>query len=281
MALWRREVAQGRQDIVPNEERFRRLLGRFDWDTRSRVVEDGDRLAGCVLVLSRPSPEGVLANVYAAGEGDAYGEMVRWGVHFSRAAGAAVVQVFIGKDHGDRLEDAGLRKVRPWWRMDRSLEGALPGAAAIPGYELLDATRVTPGAWADLFNRTFADHWRFAPRGEEEILGDKAPGLCLMATTSGPSSGVAIGLGEIEDYADDPRPQPVGIISSVGTLPAHRGRGLAGWLVADLLGRLRHAGARHASLYVDGLNPMHAVDLYRKLGFEVAFEAEVWEATSA
>ena len=54
---------------------------------------------------------------------------------------------------------------------------------------------------------------------------------------------------------------------------------IAGWLVAEVLRRLRAAGARHASLYVDGLSPMKAYDVYRKLGFEVVSEAEVWEAT--
>ena len=33
-----------------------------------------------------------------------------------------------------------------------------------------------------------------------------------------------------------------------------------------------------ASLYVDGQNPTGAVDVYRKLGFMLAFETEVWEA---
>jgi len=46
-----------------------------------------------------------------------------------------------------------------------------------------------------------------------------------------------------------------------------------------LLGRLRAAGARHASLYVDGWNETRAHDAYHKLGFELAFQAEVWEAT--
>ena len=90
---------------------------------------------------------------------------------------------------------------------------------------------------------------------------------------------VAIALGEVEDYGNDPRPQPVGLISSVGTMPEHRRRGLARWLVADLMGRLRAAGARTASLYVDGMSAMHAADAYQKLGFEVAFTSEVWEST--
>src|SRR5438270_1128346 len=100
-----------------------------------------------------------------------------------------------------------------------------------------------------------------------------------MAVCAADRSPAAITLGEVEDYVADPRPQPVGLVSSVGTVPEHRRRGLAGWLVAESLQRLRGAGARHASLYVDGLSPMHAYHVYQKLGFSVAFEAEVWEAT--
>jgi hypothetical protein len=40
---------------------------------------------------------------------------------------------------------------------------------------------------------------------------------------------------------------------------------------------LRDAGARPASLYVDGMNPMRAHDVYGRLGFEVVYEAEVWD----
>ena len=132
-----------------------------------------------------------------------------------------------------------------------------------------------------MFNRSFADHWRFARRAEAEIVGGKPPELCLVAVTSTARVPAAIALGEIEEFAGDARPQPVGLVSSVGTVPEHRRRGLAGWLVAEEMRRLRDAGAHHASLYVDGLNPMRAYEVYRKLGFEVVYEAEVWEATFA
>ena len=130
-----------------------------------------------------------------------------------------------------------------------------------------------------MFNRTFVDHWRFVPRAEGEILAGKLRELSLMAVTSEGGAPAAMTLAEIEAYPGDTRPQPVGLVSSVGTVPEHRRRGLAGWLVAESLHRLRRAGARHASLYVDGLSPMRAYDVYGKLGFAVMFEAEVWEAT--
>jgi GNAT superfamily N-acetyltransferase len=59
----------------------------------------------------------------------------------------------------------------------------------------------------------------------------------------------------------------------------YRRLGLASWLVAEALARLHRAGARIASLYADGRNETGAAGVYRKLGFEVAFETEVWEAT--
>ena len=272
-------MALGRQDIVPTEARLRRMLGRFDWESKSRVVVRDGRIAGSVIVIGRPSPDGVLANVYAAGAPDVYLDMVRWGVGFCRAAGAAVTQVFVGKSRAAGFAGLGLRHARPWWRMDRGVGDGLPRPEPVPGYQLIDGTGVHSRPWSDLFNGTFADHWRFAPRFEDEIVSDKAPELCLMAVTAAKHEPVALALGEIEWYAGDSRPQPVGLISSVGTLPAHRRRGLATWLVADVLRRLQAAGARHLSLYVDGENQTRAFEAYRKLGFEVAFEAEVWEAT--
>jgi ribosomal protein S18 acetylase RimI-like enzyme len=279
LELWQGEVTNGRQDIVPEKHRLGRLLARFDWDTRSRVVEHAGKIVGSVLVMARPSPEGVLANVYAAGDGESYLAMVRWGVAFGKAAGATIIQVFVGKGRGTGLEGAGLRRVRPWLRMDRALTNGMPRVIPVEGYELVDGLTAGDGSWSDVFNDTFADHWRFAPRAEEEIVGDKAAELCLMAVTAGSRLPVAISLGELASYEGDPRPQPIGLISSVGTLSGHRRRGLANWLVAELLRRLEAAGARHASLYVDGLNPTHADQAYRKLGFEVTYEAEVWEAT--
>ena len=278
MELWRGEVAQGRQDVVPSMDRFSRMLTRFDWETRSRVIERSGKLAGSVLVMARPSPEGVLANVYAAGDDGSYLDMVRWGVSFGKAAGAAIIQVFVGKGQGSGLSGAGLQQVRPWLRMDRDITRRLPHNRAVEGYELADAQTATPGSWSELFNQTFVDHWRFARRAEEEIVADKSPELCLMAVSSGSRIPAAISIGELAQYDGDARPQPIGLISSVGTLPGHRRRGLASWLVAELLQRLHAAGAPHASLYVDGMNPTRADEAYRKLGFEVTYEAEVWEA---
>ncbi|HYL08954.1 MAG TPA: GNAT family N-acetyltransferase [Candidatus Udaeobacter sp.] len=275
--LWRREARAGRQDAVPREPRLRTLLQRFDWEARCRVVEESGTLTAAALVTSRSSPDGLIVTAAISGAPDAASEVTAWALRLARAGGARIVQVYA--PHGARsLEPLGFKVVRPWLRMDRDLGDALPSVRPVPGYRLIDGTSAAAGEWGRMFNRSFADHWRFSPRGEDEVIGDKPAELCVMAVTS-KGSPASIALGEVEEYRDDHRAQPVGLISSVGTLPDHRRRGLATWLVADLLLRLKAAGARSSALYVDGLNPTRAFDAYRKLGFEVAFESDVWEAT--
>jgi ribosomal protein S18 acetylase RimI-like enzyme len=263
---------------------LQRLLAHFDWEAQSRVVEDGAaRVAGAVLVTSRTAPEGTFARIDPAvarkGQVRVMRELVQWGMRLSRAAGAVSAQVWVGPGQQDVLRACSLEKIRAWWRMDRALSQAPPAPHAVAGYVLLDRSQLPPGTWAEMHNRTFADHWRFLPRTEDELMTDKQPGLCLAAVTASSRKPAALTLCQVENYTNDPRPQPVGLISSVGTLPEHRRRGLASWLVAEGLQRLWKAGARHASLYVDGLSPFRAFDAYRKLGFELAFETEVWEAT--
>jgi GNAT superfamily N-acetyltransferase len=267
---------------MPREAQLKGMLAQFDWDARSRVEEGAGGLAGAALVTSRPSPLGTVAQIDSAVAGlehaHAMHELVRWGLQLSRAAGASVAQVWAGPGAGATLAELGLEMVRPWWRMDRSLAGDLPPPVPVQGYELLDGSLVRQGSWAGMHNRSFEDHWRFSPRSEQELMAGKSPQLCLMAVAASTREPAAVTLCQLESYADDSRPQPVGLVSSVGTVPEHRRRGLANWLVAEGMVRLRDAGARHASLYVDGWNETRAFDTYGKLGFALAFESEVWEA---
>jgi ribosomal protein S18 acetylase RimI-like enzyme len=283
--LWRLELRAGRRDSVPREPQAQAMLAQFDWGARSRVIEDaaGD-VIGAVVVTSRESPAGTVARIDpAVASGDsaspAMRDLVQWGLQLSRAAGAAAAQVWVGPGQGAVLESVGLQMVRPWWRMDRTLAGDLPAPMPVDGYELLDGTSVPKGSWAGMHNHSFADHWRFSPRTEEELMNGKLPELCLMAVTAISGAPAAVTLCQLETYLEDSRPQPVGLVSSVGTVPEHRRRGLATWLVAEALVRLRNVGARCSSLYVDGYNETRAFDAYRKLGFDLAFEAEVWEAS--
>jgi ribosomal protein S18 acetylase RimI-like enzyme len=278
LRLMHGEVRAGRQDCVPGESLLQRMLAGFDWGARSRMIEGPSGLDAAVLVAGRSTPDGVVTQVSVAATGaDLRRDLLRWGFGLSKASGAVAAQVWTGRGHGDGLAKLGAELVRPWWRMDLNISDGLPEAHPVPGYQLRDGTRVGPGGWSDVHNRSFADHWRFSPRQEVELVTGRPPNLSLMATTLD-GAPAAVTLGQVESYLEDSRPQPVGIVSSVGTAPEHRRKGLATWLVAEALCRLRAEGARSASLYVDGWNHTRAFDAYSKLGFALAFESEVWEA---
>jgi ribosomal protein S18 acetylase RimI-like enzyme len=55
----------------------------------------------------------------------------------------------------------------------------------------------------------------------------------------------------------------------VGTLPGHRGRGLAAALLGHCLQECAAAGYDEASLSVDAENPTGALAIYRRAGFRV------------
>ena len=282
-ALWADEVRRGSRDCAPTENLITRWLADFDWPSRSRMA-DGEpgRLEGAVLVTDRQTAGGIVARVELATAGAASPELqarlATWGLGLSRTAGAASAHVWTAHGQGSWLGDLEMTPVRPWWRMDRSLVGGVPVPAPVEGYALREGPSVSAAVWADVFNRSFEDHWRFSPRTAEELAAGQAEQVGLLAVAPDGSS-AAMTRGLLETYRADPRPQPVGLVATVGTIPAHRRRGLANWLVAEALVQLEKAGATHASLYVDGLNQTRAADAYRKLGFEVAFESEVWEAT--
>lgn len=278
--LWANDVRTGMRDCVPSDDRMARMLAGFDWEARARIVEGaGGKIEGAVLVSSRAAPVGTIAVVEASSapkRPELLTDLTRWGLGLSKAAGATTALVWRGRGHSDGLDRLGLERVRPWWRMDRTLAAKPPAPSAVAGYELQDATSAPRLSWSKAHNLSFADHWRFTPRDQDELMAGP-PELSLMAVAPN-GAPAAITLGQIVHYAADARTQPVGMVNSVGTLPAHRRRGLARWLVAEALLRLHRAGARHASLYVDGQNQTRAFDLYEKLGFELAFETEVWEA---
>jgi ribosomal protein S18 acetylase RimI-like enzyme len=279
LELWQEDVRSGRRDCVPSDLHTKVMVD-FDWEARSRVVDGTNHeLDGAVLVSSQATPLGTLAAVDAsAPQPDLLRDLTRWGLGLARAAGAIAAQVSRGRGHADGLGGLGMEPVRAWWRMDRSLASQPDKPLQVAGYELRDAAAIQAGTWAEAHNLAFAEHWRFSPRSEENLMLGRPPALSLMAVTPD-GSPAALTLCQIETYSGDLRPQPVGVVSSVGTLAGHRRRGLATWLVAEALVRLHRGGAQHASLYVDGQSPMRAFDAYTKLGFELAFETEVWEAT--
>jgi ribosomal protein S18 acetylase RimI-like enzyme len=267
------------RDAVPANGQLERLMEGFDWRSRSKVVEHDGAVQAVGLVTARDTVDGLVARaeVAARAEGDRQA-LLRWGLGLGRAAGARFGQVWLPAGRGRGMADLGLEPVRPFWRMDRPHLEDLPVTLLPEAYQLA----VGP-PWrvaAETYNRAFGEHWRHSPMAlEPPPEAPRTRDLQLLAVNAA-GRPAAVVLCEVEerDPAVDPRAQPVGVVSVVGTVPEHRRHGLGAALTAEGLRRLREHGAASASLYVDGLNPTRASDLYRRLGFEVGFEYEVYEA---
>jgi len=281
----KRLVREGITNCVPTASWFQRMLGDFDWAARSRIVEQDGEIVGGVLVFDRPVNEGTLARAEVMAGPELLVPLADWGIALSRASAAWCVQVWRGRGHADGLERTGLARARGFWRMDRPNLLAVPAPPLPDGYRLLDDTSPELGGerWVATYNAAFAEHWRFSPSHADAVSRRRqapgfVPGLELMAVTED-GRPAALVISGLEEYEEDRRPQPVGLVGVVGTLPEHRRQGLAAALTAEALRRLRAAGARSSSLYVDAQNATRAYDLYRQLGYEVGFEDEVWELT--
>lgn len=276
-------VRAGVFNATPTRGWFERMMGDFDWAARSRVVEEGGRLAAGVIVFDRLVPEGTLARAEVIAGPELLVPLADWGIALGRAAGAWGVQVWRGRGHGGGLERTGLRRARHFWRMDRPNLLAVPALPLAAGYRLADAAdpSITESQWLEVTEGSFSEHWRHTPTTLEGLHRRRSadgyqPQLELMALDADDRPAAFVSS-TLETYEDDRRPQPVGLVALVGTLPRHRRRGLAAALMAEAMRRLRAAGARSSSLYVDGLNATRAFDVYRRLGYEVGFEEEVWE----
>src|SRR6266700_4615723 len=245
-SLWAHEVLRRARDCVPSEATIARMMSSFDWGARSRVTEDEGGLRAAVLVLEHSNRGGTVVRVETAARDEADRlRLIDWGLGLSRAAGATVAQVWRPKGHRQGLAELGLSLARPFWRMDRSDLEDLPATALPRGYRLAGGPDRRTAI--QVFNRSFADHWRFQPLDADNLAPvARPPALELLALTDGGAPAAVVWC-EVDAHDPDLRPQPVGVVEVVGTLPEHRRRGLALALMAEALHRLRRQGAARAS----------------------------------
>ena len=278
--LWRQEARAGLRDF-PTPRWLDRLGAAFDCESRARVVESGGEVSAAVAVIDRRVDDGVVTRLEIAGGGEEVAALYSWGALFSRAAGARAAQVWSRKGVVPALPEEGWSLVRGWIRMDRGDLGSVAESELPPGYRLRsqDSQALPAHAWIKAYNTAFAEHWNFSPATAEDfaVRFSDSPDLLLMALSEAgePAAFVWAQLEELDP--EDPRPVPSGLLATVGTLPGHRRRGLAGALCLEALRRLRAHGARGASLYVDAQNATRAFDVYRRAGFRNGWESDVWE----
>lgn len=174
-------------------------------------------------------------------------------------------------EHGALLQRLGFEAARWFTTLERDLAAPGPDGPAVPTglvVEPFDAARSEPVRAAR--NAAFADHWGSQPtsrEGWESTIG--------LPTFRGDLSRIAwdgdavAGFVIAEVNEDDWERQGArsGYIGLVGTVRAHRGRGLAGALLAAVLAAFRREGLECAVLDVDTDNPTGALGVYTRLGF--------------
>ncbi|MEO7429717.1 MAG: GNAT family N-acetyltransferase [Acidimicrobiales bacterium] len=187
------------------------------------------------------------------------------------------IQVDATEHQGDVVALAqrfGFEPVRHFLEVARPVAVPVAELPPVAGLELLPWS-------ADRDERTrlahveaFADHWGSEPRTRDEWVqwytGHRSfrPDLSVLAID--PASGEVASLVLCAAYPQDWDVAPVEAwINTVGTRRAWRGKGVARWLLADVLRRIAaaEAGFERAILGVDQENPTGALRLYRDLGF--------------
>ena len=176
-------------------------------------------------------------------------------------------------------EGTGMAPVRWWSELDRDLAEPITPALVPTGLTVAslgppyDAARWDEPLRA-AHNSAFADHWGSAPVSQQAWVhwrtGSRSfrPGCSAVAATAdGEIAGYVLGY---EYDADTERTGRRDLyIATVGTIAAHRGRGVAAALLAHVLHAARGVGYDTSSLTVDAQNPTGALGVYERAGFRL------------
>lgn len=175
-------------------------------------------------------------------------------------------------DQTDLMRSAGLQPGRHSFLMVADL-AELPPASPLPGG--LEVTAFDPAVAEEVRlvrNKSFADN----PEGIE--IGAEFWALFMvtaqhnrpeLAAVARDETGAVVAYVLAHEYTVPPSGGSGREVHvpSVGTLPAHRGRGLATGLLARVLHTAREHGYATASLNVDTHNPTGALGIYERAGF--------------
>lgn len=259
-----------------------------------RVLEVDSRIVGAVWTLFFPS-DLVTQRCYVEGAvdpesiGRGFGRrLMDWGVDHAGELFTTLthrdqprsirVQHRIDDDACRRLMDRyGFSPIRYFDDLERSL-GDLPPPVTVPGIDIVAWPADDPVLDEEIRlvkNFSFTDHWGSSPtsvEGWSELTRGFGSRLDLSRLAIDTETNRVVAFLLSKRYpADDTDIRRSASIDKLGTLPSHRGRGIATALVVDAFHRFRDEGLTHALIDVDSDSPTGAHRLYRNLGFTTHF----------
>lgn len=152
-------------------------------------------------------------------------------------------------------------------------EGVGRESPAVPeGYTLSSWEGVDPEEMRAAHNVAFVGHYGFTPWGVEMwrqwVSGSRnlRPEISLVLREGSGAVAAYIQTSEF-DAVLEATGRKDAFVAKVGTVPAHRRRGLASLLLRIALHRYRQAGFDQSLLDVDSENPTGALAIYERAGF--------------
>jgi GNAT superfamily N-acetyltransferase len=250
-------------------------------DTRLAVTTDGTAVA--YALVSVPASGGQHASlkgtVHPAWRGQGIGrDLLAWqlgrlDVLHQQVAPAAEWIARTGAHGQDTtarrlFERSDFAPIRYWYGM----EARIPAAAGEPpdGLRVASAAGVDPAALYAAHLDAFAGHFGFEPRGIQNWTAQN-----IASADFRPDLSRIVYDDDIVAYVlcFDQEGQPDSVyVGIVGTRPAWRGRGIASFLLADIMTSAATAGKTRTRLNVDATNPTGAVRIYERAGFAVVSE---------
>ncbi|MFZ6026148.1 MAG: GNAT family N-acetyltransferase [Chloroflexota bacterium] len=177
------------------------------------------------------------------------------------------------------LEKEGYVAVRHAFDMVR------PDLENIPDLPLPDGLNVRAPApdeikkvW-DASNEAFRDHWGFIPEPEEERLNwmqspEYDPTLWRVAWDGDRVAGMVLSF--INQAENEAYHRKRGYTENICVLRPYRAKGLAKALIALSLRALKERGMDHAALGVDAENLSGALQLYKRMGYQVIKQSTIY-----
>jgi mycothiol synthase len=195
-----------------------------------------------------------------------------------RIAGAALAD---RADQAELMRSAGFEQGRHSFLMVAELPDELPELVLPEGVTVEPFDLATSDELRDSHNTAFADHPEFTEISRDfwklymVTSAHARPALSVVARD--PRGSVAAYV-FAHEYAVPPSggAGPEIHVPFVGTLPSHRGRGLATALLSRVLHLSAGAGYVTASLSVDTANPSGALGIYERAGFRQSYRQDFY-----
>lgn len=265
-------------------------------DRDSVAVLDGDRLVAYQISQVRPDAAGIgrvlgsQAVVHPRWRGRGIGTaLVRRGLERAADESAALLLRLPEADAAAAAvcAAAGLRPVRWWSDLRRDLRRDSP-VVPVRVPEGITVDLLGPGYDHDRWdeplraahNVAFAQHWgsgrvdAAAWRAQRTGISAFRPALSAVALDAEAIVAYVLSY-EFPTAAGEERDL---YVATVGTLPGHRGRGLAGALLTRVLQEAREAGFGSSTLTVDSQNETGANGVYTRVGYAPHRRAVTWSS---